>query len=67
MNQEEIQTVERRIAARVRQLKKWVFDIVFNESMSTQMIAPKTMQEASSDIDRELRKSAMQVEYDLLM
>jgi hypothetical protein len=67
VNQEEIQTVERRIAARVRQLKKWVFDIVFNEAMSTQMIAPKTMQEASSDIDRELRKSAMQVEYDLLM
>jgi hypothetical protein len=51
----------------VQQPKKWVFDIVLNEAMSTQMIGPKTMQEALSVTDRELMNSAMQVEYDMLM
>jgi hypothetical protein len=47
---EEIQTVERKIATRVRQPKKWVFDMMLNEATSTQMIGPKTIQEVLSFI-----------------
>jgi hypothetical protein len=46
VNQEEIQTVERRTAARVTQVRKWPSGVALYKAMGTQTIQPKTIQEA---------------------
>jgi hypothetical protein len=67
MNQEEMQTVERRTTTRVRHPKKWPSDLVLYTGVGTQIIEPKTIEDTSSIPDRELWKLVMQEEYDLLM
>jgi hypothetical protein len=66
VNQDEIQTVESRTTTKVKQLKKWLSDMVLNKATSAQMTEPKTIQEALSIPNKALWKSAMQ-EYDSLM
>jgi hypothetical protein len=66
VNQDKIQSVERRTTIRMRQPKKWVSHMVLNKAMSAQMTEPKTIQEALSIPNTELWKSAMQ-EYDSLL